>query len=74
MKSRDSTLVAAAMDTTVATLRAGLEQGAFPFGTAVLTSETGGRKNYAYLLFKNKVKDYLGVDLSAEIVQLEDES
>lgn len=71
MKKDDAKRVAAAMNTTVATLRWGLEQGKFPFGTAVLTSETAGRKNYAYLLFREKVREYLGVDLDAEIVQVE---
>lgn len=70
MKTEDATKVARAMDTTVATLRAGLEQGAFPFGGAVLTSEKAGKKNYAYLLFKSKVKEYLGVDLDSEITQI----
>jgi hypothetical protein len=74
MKGEDAERVAKAMNTTVSTLRWGLEQGKFPFGTAVLTSETAGRKNYAYLLFKAKVKEYLGVDLNAEVVQIEEGS
>lgn len=74
MRTQDAERVAKAMHTTVSTLRWGLEQGKFPFGTAVLTSETAGRKNYAYLLFKAKVKEYLGVDLNAEVVQIEEGS
>lgn len=74
MRTEDAEKVAKAMNTTVATLRWGLEQGKFPFGTAVLTSETADRKNYAYLLFKAKVREYLGVDLSEEIVQIEEGS
>lgn len=71
MKSEDSKRVAKVMHTTEATLRAGLEQGAFPFGAAVVTSESAGRKNYAYLLFPEKVKEYLGIDLEGAIVQLD---
>lgn len=71
MRKEDAELVAKAMHTTVPTLRAGLEQDKFPFGTAVLTSETANRRNYAYLLFRTKVKEYLGVDLSEEIVQFD---
>lgn len=72
MKQSDSVRVAKAMNTTVPTLKAGLVQGAFPFGTAVCTSESAGRKNYTYLLFRGKVKEYLGIELDNEIAQVEE--
>ena len=71
MKKQDAERVAAAMDTTVETLRKGLEQKIFPFGGAVLTSEKGGRKSYSYLLYKADVKRHLGVDLTEHIVQFD---
>ena len=71
MKQTDAARVAEAMNTTIGTLRKGLEQGVFPFGCAVETSRTGNKVNYSYLLFKTKVKEYLGIDLTREIVQFE---
>ena len=71
MKKDDAERVAAAMDTTVETLRKGLEQKIFPFGGAVLTSETGGRKNYTYCLYKADVKTHLGIDIMDHVVQFD---
>lgn len=71
MTKNDGIAVAKAMNTTVDTLRKGLEQKIFPFGGAVVTSEKAGKKSYSYLLYKNKVKEYLGIDLNDEIVQFD---
>lgn len=40
------------------TVRRGLEQGCYPFGTAVKCD-----KSYSYQFFPEKVKEYLGVNL-----------
>lgn len=40
------------------TIRIGLQQGVFPFGVALKTSDD--RKNYTYVFFPEKVKEYLG--------------
>lgn len=41
------------------TVRKGLEQGCYPFGTAVKCD-----KGYSYQFFPMKVKEFLGVDLN----------
>lgn len=41
------------------TVRKGLEQGCYPFGTAVKCD-----KSYSYQFFPEMVKTYLGVDLN----------
>lgn len=40
------------------TIRVGLQQGIFPFGVALKTRED--RKNYTYVIYPNKVKEFLG--------------
>lgn len=43
------------------TVRKGLEQGCFPFGTAVKCE-----KRYSYIFFPEKVKEFLGVEIENE--------
>lgn len=40
------------------TIRIGLQKGMFPFGTAFKTDES--RKNYTYVLYPEKVKEFIG--------------
>lgn len=40
------------------TIRIGLQRGLFPFGTAFKTKE--GNKRYCYVLYPEKVREYLG--------------
>ncbi len=47
--------VARALKTTPLTIRRGLEQGVFPFGCAVQC-----KKRYVYIIYPNKVEEYLG--------------
>lgn len=50
--------VAKLLDTTPATIRIGLQKGVFPFGVAFKLSEHN--KNYKYVIFPEKVKEYAG--------------
>ncbi len=50
--------VAKLLDTTPATIRIGLQQGVFPFGVAFKSSENN--KNYTYVLYPEKVREYCG--------------
>ena len=50
--------VAKALGTSEQTIRRGFEQKALPFGAAVRCE-----KRYAYIVFPEKVKEYLGIDL-----------
>ncbi len=43
------------------TIRAGLRQGRFPFGTAIPPEEEGG--NWNYIIIKNKFLEYAGISL-----------
>lgn len=54
MKVRD---VAKLLGTTEQTVRVGLRMGVFPFGVAYKTCETN--KNYVYVIFPEKVKEYV---------------
>ena len=47
--------VARALKTTPLPIRRGLEQGVFPFGCAVQC-----KKRYVYIIYPNKVEEYLG--------------
>ena len=40
------------------TIRVGLQQGIFPFGVAMKTRED--RKNYTYIIYPKKVKEFIG--------------
>lgn len=51
--------VAKALGVNPATVRKGLEQNCFPFGTAVKCD-----KRYSYIFFPEKVKEYLGVEIN----------
>lgn len=50
--------VAKMLGTSPLTLRIGLQQGIFPFGVALKTSENS--KNYKYVLYPNKVREFCG--------------
>ena len=54
MKVRE---VAEMLGTTEMTVRIGLQKGLFPFGVAFKTKETN--KNYTYVIFPAKVKEYI---------------
>ena len=49
--------VAEMLGTTEATIRVGLQQGMFPFGVAYKTKPEN--KNYVYVIFPAKVKEYI---------------
>lgn len=49
--------VAEMLGTTEMTIRLGLQQGMFPFGVAYKTKDSN--KNYTYVIFPAKVKEYL---------------
>ena len=57
-KTDDMTRVAKALGVNPQTVRMGLEQGVFPFGAAVKCE-----KRFSYVFFKNKVKEFIGVNL-----------
>ena len=40
------------------TVRVGLQQGVFPFGTAFKTKESN--KSYVYVIYAEKVREYIG--------------
>ena len=50
--------VAEKLGTSPLTVRVGLQQGLFPFGVALKTNEN--RKNYTYVFFPEKVREYIG--------------
>lgn len=56
--SKDIEKVARVLGCRSQTVRYGLKQGAFPFGTAVKCD-----KEYSYILYPAKVKEYLGVKI-----------
>lgn len=51
--------VARLLDTTPLTIRVGLQQGIFPFGVAFKLKE--GNKNYKYVIYPEKVREYAGM-------------
>lgn len=55
MKVKD---VAKMLRTSEMTIRIGLQQGVFPFGAAFKTDEKN--KNYTYVLYPEKVREYCG--------------
>ena len=60
-KKSDMERVARVLKVNPQTVRKGLEQGCYPFGTAVKCN-----KSYSYQFFPEKVKEYLGVTLNEE--------
>lgn len=50
--------VAALLGVSELTVRIGLQQGVFPFGTAFKRKENC--KNYKYVIFPEKVREYIG--------------
>ncbi len=57
-KQEDMERVAKALKVNPQTVRRGLEQGCYPFGTAVKCE-----KSYSYQFFPRKVEEFLGVIL-----------
>lgn len=57
-KMSDMERVAKALKVNPQTVRRGLEQGCYPFGTAVKCE-----KSYSYQFFPRKVEEFLGVIL-----------
>ena len=55
---RDMQAVAKALGVTPQTVRLGLEQKAYPFGTAVKCG-----KRYSYQFFPRMVRKYLGIEV-----------
>lgn len=49
--------IAKLLNTTEATIRIGLQQGVFPFGTAFKTKPNN--KQYTYIIYPAKVAEYL---------------
>ena len=60
-KQSDMERVAKVLGVNPQTVRKGLEQGCFPFGTAVKCD-----KRYSYIFFPEKVKEFLGVEMENE--------
>jgi hypothetical protein len=56
--------VAKLLNTTPATIRIGLQQGVFPFGVAFKTKEAN--KNYTYVIYPEKVRQYAGEQKEGE--------
>lgn len=50
--------VARMLNKTPQTIRVGLQRGILPFGSAFKTNETN--KKYSYIIYPEKVKEYLG--------------
>lgn len=46
------------------TIRAGLRQNVFPFGTAIPPEKAGG--NYNYIIIKDKFLEFIGMELKNE--------
>lgn len=61
MKVKD---VAKLLGTTEQTVRVGLQQGVFPFGVAFKTKKAN--KNYTYVIYPEKVKQYAGEQKEGE--------
>lgn len=59
MRTEDAKEICKALHISMDTLRMGLEQGRFPFGTAVKTD-----KGYSYILYPKKVGEYVGDSIS----------
>lgn len=59
--TKDMERIAKVLKVNPQTVRKGLEQGCYPFGTAVKCE-----KSYSYQFFPKKVKEYLGVSLDEE--------
>lgn len=57
-KMSDMERVAKALKVNPQTVRRGLEQGCYPFGTAVKCE-----KSYSYQFFPKKVEEYLGIEI-----------
>lgn len=64
---KDMERIARALGVTPQTIRRGLEQGCYPFGTAVKCD-----RRYSYQFFSEKVKEYLGITLNGEEDQRKD--
>ena len=60
-KTNDMERIAKVLGVNPQTVRKGLEQGCYPFGTAVKCD-----KSYSYQFFPQKVKEYLGVNLDED--------
>ena len=59
MRRKSNTeIIAEALGVNPQTIRLGLEQGKFPFGTAVQCD-----KRYSYIYYPEKVKEYIGISL-----------
>lgn len=56
--------VAKLLNTTPATIRVGLQQGVFPFGVAFKTKKAN--KNYTYVIYPEKVRQYAGEQKEGE--------
>lgn len=56
--TKDMERVARVLKVNPQTVRRGLEQGCYPFGTAVKCD-----KSYSYQFFPEKVKEYLGIEI-----------
>lgn len=63
--------VARAQGVSTITLREALKQGVIPYGRAFQAVEGG---KYTYLLFPEKVREYLGIDLGKMPFVQEDET
>lgn len=61
MKVKD---VAKLLGTTEATIRVGLQLGMFPFGVAFKTKESN--KQYTYIIYPEKVKEYVRANEEGE--------
>lgn len=61
MKQNQARQVASILGTSIDGVRLGLEQGVLPFGSAIQCNN-----QFVYVLFPEKVKEYLGIDLSEE--------
>lgn len=57
-KQSDMERVARTLGVNPQTVRKGLEQGCYPFGTAVKCE-----KSYSYQFFPMKVREYLGIEI-----------
>lgn len=55
---KDMEKIAKVLGVNPQTVRKGLEQGCYPFGTAVKCN-----KSYSYQFFPMKVKEYLGIEI-----------
>ena len=57
-RTSDMELISKVLGVNPQTVRKGLEQGCYPFGTAVKCG-----KGYSYQFFPQKVKEYLGIEI-----------